>query len=262
MWTASMPSSSIASDSSTLGIIPPEMTPDAICSRASAAVSLGMRVETSFLSRSTPGTLETRNSFAARSFAATRAATVSALMLKTFPPASPPSEPITGTNPTLASFSSAAVSTETMSPTRPRSTGSGPAPVMTFGGRRTASTRPADTPVVQSAGTSASRIAAATSTETCPASAIFITSSVSGSVTRRPPTMVGSSPSRRPSSVAWGPAPWTMQTRMPAERNSPTAAPTLPARRVRSAASSPPTFTTNHRPAKSESALTATAPAP
>ena len=43
--------------------------------------------------------------------------------------------------------------------------------------------------MVHSAGTSASRNAAATSTETCPASVIFITSSVASSVTRRRPTM-------------------------------------------------------------------------
>ncbi len=88
------------------------------------------------------------------------------------------------------------------------------------GGRFTASTSPAETPVVQSAGTFARRKALATSTDTWPATVIFITSSVSASVTRRPPTCTVFSPSFFDSSVAWGPPPCTTATFTPASRKA------------------------------------------
>ena len=56
---------------------------------------------------------------------------------------------------------------------------------------------------------------AQTSTFTLPATAYFMTSSVSGSVKRFPATMRVSSPSFFWSAVAWGPPPWTMLTRCP-----------------------------------------------
>ena len=58
--------------------------------------------------------------------------------------------------------------------------------------------------------------AAHRSTFTLPATIIFITSSVSASVTRRPPTIFGVCPSFFWSSVACGPPPCTTTTRSPA----------------------------------------------
>ncbi len=93
------------------------------------------------------------------------------------------------------------------SPTLPRSTGSGPAPASTRGGRRCARMAALLEPFSPTGLAPAAVSAAQRSTFTAPATAIFITSSVASSVTRRPATICGASPSLVWSSVACGPPP-------------------------------------------------------
>ena len=100
------------------------------------------------------------------------------------------------------------------SPTKPKSTGSGPPPVTTVGGRCAARAPcSALAPWRPTGFAPAATSAAHRSTLTLPATIIFMTSSVSSSVTRRPPTIFGVWPRRFCSSVACGPPPWTMTTR-------------------------------------------------
>ena len=79
------------------------------------------------------------------------AATVSALMLSSVPAASADSGLTTGIRPLSSSFFSTVVSTASMSPTKPKSTGPG-SPATSSGGRRLcARTRPASTPLMPTA---------------------------------------------------------------------------------------------------------------
>ena len=82
-------------------------------------------------------------------------------------------------------------------------------------GRRWTVTSAASMPDSPMAGTFALRRAASRSALTVPAKAIFATSRVSASVTRRPATISGAMPSRWLSSVACWPPPWTSTILMP-----------------------------------------------
>ena len=97
MTTERAPSFSTSKDSSSLGIIPPEMEPSATPRVNSAWVMRGMRLAGSFTSRSTPGAEVTSTSASARSAPASWLATVSPLMLSGCPSRSQPRQASTGT---------------------------------------------------------------------------------------------------------------------------------------------------------------------
>src|SRR5262249_3124987 len=99
-----------------------------------------------------------------------------------------------------------------------------PPPLTTFGGRRVARTVFELAPWRPTGFAPAATRAAQRSTFILPATIIFMTSSVSVSVTRRPPMIFGVWPSFFWSSVAWGPPPWTRTTGTFARRISATSA--------------------------------------
>ena len=114
--------------------------------------------------------------------------------------------------------------TPVTSPTCPKSIGSGPPPATTRGGRFTALIVSALAPCSPTGFAPAATSAEHRSTFTFPATVIFITSSVSASVMRRPATICGVCPSFFCSSVACGPPPCTTTTCRPAARISATSA--------------------------------------
>ena len=162
-----------------------------------------------------PGAPIVRMSLEAPSDVASAAATVSALMLSTVPFSSADSGLTIGTIPFSSWARTTSVSTLSMSPTKPKSTGPPAWPSTWTGGRLWALMRPASTPLMPTAGRCRSRQAARIRVLTVPFSTMVVTSRVCLSVTRRPPTIRVGTPSALASSVDWGPPPCTSTTRMP-----------------------------------------------
>ena len=160
-----------------------------------------------------PGAPVHRMSFSASSAAPMAAATVSALMLSSVPLSSADSGLTTGISALSSSFLSTVVSTESMSPTKPKSTIS-PAADLT-GGRLWARTSPASTPLTPTASTSRSRQMPSTWVLIRPLSTMAVTSMNFWSVMRRPSTMRLGLPSAADTSVSCGPPPCTSTTRTP-----------------------------------------------
>ena len=133
-----------------------------------------------------------------------------------------------------------------MSPTKPKSTGSSPAPSIFTGGRRWAVTRPASTPDRPTAGIPQARQAASNCVLTSPFSTYEATFRSSGPVRRRPATMRALCLRRSVNSVDCGPPPCTITTRTPSACRTP-ACSTRASMRLPRLRTSPPSFTTKTR---------------
>lgn len=93
----------------------------------------------------------------------------------------------------------------------------------------------------------AARQAASTAVLTVPFIVMIATSSVSGVVIRRPPTIRVGRPIRSASAVVCGPPPCTTTSRTPSSDSTPTCSTTLRSDSA-SATASPPSFSTKTRP--------------
>ncbi len=174
-----------------------------------------MRVPGSRSSPRIPGAPVHRISFSAPSAAPSAAATVSALMLSSVPAASADSGLTTGIRPLSRSFFSTVVSTASMSPTKPKSTGLG------FAGDLQRRAAPgADEAGVDAADPDRIDVEVAAHAEHARVDEPVEhhgghVDRAAASVTRRPSTMRVVTPSAADTSVSCGPPPCTSTTRTP-----------------------------------------------
>ena len=194
MCARATPPASAAPAAKSLGTMPPPTSGRASVASRSAASSTGTISPASFK----PGVSESRTRSLAPTAAAIAAATSSALTLSSSPSAVAAMLAITGVRPCASSDKSSEGSTLSMAPTAPNCAACGCA--------ETASVPPSSA-ASPTESTPCARSAATRRLFASPASTAVATSSVAGSVTRRPCSKRASMPSRAHHAVTSPPPP-------------------------------------------------------